>query len=110
MGGDCKKATKMRGTRKDEQVQKMARDVVFEVSGTLIENVKEFVYLGRTVEENDQDEPAIQRSLKRARAKWSKIGRILSREGANPRTMATFYKAIVQSTLLYGAESWVLTK
>jgi hypothetical protein len=110
MGGECIKATKTRKARKDEQVQKTARDVVFEVSGVPIENVKEFLYLGRTVEENDDDEPAIQRNLKRAREKWSKIGRILSREGANPRTMATFYKAIVQSTLLYGAESWTLTK
>jgi hypothetical protein len=110
MGGECKKATKTREARKDEQVQKTARDVVFEVAGTPIENVKEFLYLGRTVEENDKDEPAIQWNLNRARAKWSKIGRILSREGANPQTMATFYKAIVQSTLLYGAESWALTK
>ena len=110
MGGECKKATKTREARKDEQVQKTARNVVFKVSGTPIENVNEFVYLGRTLEENDKDEPAVQWSLNRARAKWSKIGRILSRDGANPRIMATFYKAIVQSTLLYGAESWALTK
>jgi hypothetical protein len=28
------------------------------------------------------------------------IGKILSTEGAKPQTMATFYKAIAQSTLL----------
>ena len=109
MGVECKKATKTREARNDKKVQKKAREVVFEVTGTPIESVKCFQYLGRTVEENDQDRPAIQRNLKRAREKWGKIGRILSREGAKPRTMATFYKAIVQSVLLYGSETWALT-
>jgi hypothetical protein len=54
MGAECIKATKTWEARKDEQVQKTARDVVFEVSGTPIENVKEFLYLGRTLEENDK--------------------------------------------------------
>jgi hypothetical protein len=110
-GKDCKKATRTRKARKDAKLQKTAREVVFMVEGRPIENVKEFKYLGRILEENDQDWPAVQRNLKRARQKWGMIGRILSREGANePRTMATFYKAIIQSVLLYGSETWVLTK
>ena len=35
--------------------------------------------------------------------------KLLRREGAFPRVMGHFYKAIVQAVLLYGAESWVLT-
>jgi hypothetical protein len=38
------------------------------------------------------------------------IGRILSREGAKPQTMATFYKAIAQSTLISRSKSGALTK
>ena len=32
------------------------------------------------------------------------------REGANAKTMATFYRTIVQAVLLYGAESWCVSK
>ena len=34
---------------------------------------------------------------------------MLAREGANPRVSAMFYKAVVQSVLLYNCESWVVT-
>jgi hypothetical protein len=34
---------------------------------------------------------------------------VLQRENAPPRVSTKFYKAIVQSVLLYGSESWVLS-
>jgi hypothetical protein len=110
MSEDCKKATRSRQARLDEKRQQAAREFTFTVAGTPIERVKEFKYLGRVLDESDDDWPALQSNLKKAREKWSRIGRILSREKAKPRIMATFYKAIIQSVLLYGAESWVLTK
>ena len=36
------------------------------------------------------------------------FNRILGREGAYPRTSSTFYKAVVQATLLFGSETWVM--
>ena len=48
--------------------------------------------------------------LKRAREKWGRIAGILSDEGANPKTMGYFYKPIAQAILLYGSESWTLTR
>jgi hypothetical protein len=48
-------------------------------------------------------------NLRKARIKWGRISRILSKDGEDPKAMASFYKAIVQSVLLYGSESWVLT-
>ena len=76
--------------------------VVFNISGVPIKNVKEFKYLGRILEDRDSDAPAVARNLKRARQKWGMIGRILSNKKAHPKTMATFYKAVIQSVLLYG--------
>jgi hypothetical protein len=50
-----------------------------------------------------------QQNLRKARMKWGRISRILSMDGADPKAMASLYKAIVvQSVLLYGSESWVL--
>ena len=40
---------------------------------------------------------------------WGKLVRILSREGAEKRVSGTFFKAVVQQVLLFGADTWVLT-
>jgi hypothetical protein len=55
------------------------------------------------------DWPAIYSNLSKARKRWGMVARVLTREGATPRTSAIFYTAIVQSTLLYGAETWDAT-
>jgi hypothetical protein len=107
---DCKKATKSRQAHLDEKVQQSARQHIFTVSGIPLERVSQFKYLGRLLDEDDKDGPALQANLEKARQKWCRIGRILSREQATPRIMATFYKAIIQAVLLYGSESWVVTK
>ena len=66
--------------------------------------------MGRIVDESDKDEPAIDRNIQRARGIWTRLGKLLAREDANPIAMGIFYKVIVHSVLLYGAESWVITK
>ena len=37
------------------------------------------------------------------------MSEILSREGARPQLSRFFFKAIVQSVLIFGAETWVVT-
>ena len=107
---DCVRWTAIRKKRAEDKVnKKTVRETVFNVQGVLIENVLEFKYLGRVVNNKDDDRPTMMENLKKARMKWGRISRILSKDGANPKAMASFYKAIVQSVLLYGSESWVLT-
>jgi hypothetical protein len=55
----------------------------------------------RVLEEAANDNHAIDRQLNRARQKWGRVGKVLSSQGAEPRVMGYFYKAIVQSVLLY---------
>jgi len=62
----------------------------------------QFRYLGRILDngDNDDDDHAEDRQLERARAtKRGRIGRILSTRGANPRTMGYFYKVILLCNL-----------
>ena len=66
-------------------------------------------YLGRIVSEDDDDTPAIEANIKKAKAKWAMYKKLLTREHASRRVMGHFYKAIVQSILSYGAETWVIT-
>ena len=37
------------------------------------------------------------------------LSRIMSQEGADPKVLGNFYKAVAQAVFLFGAETWVLT-
>ena len=73
-----------------------------------METVEEFRYLGSILTQDDNDTPTIIRQIKKSRQSWNGIARILRYEGANAITMAKFYLAVVQSILLYGADSWTI--
>jgi exonuclease III len=108
---DCIKWTTIREQRQSNvSEQEISRNTVFTTGGETIENVTEFKYLGRILRNNDSDNAAVESNIQKARMKWGRLCRLLTREGTYPKAMATFYKAIVQSVLLYGSESWVLTK
>ena len=71
--------------------------------------VPSFKYLGRVLLASDNDWPAVIRNLTKARAVWRRMARILIREGERTRVSGFFFKAIVWSVLLFGAETWVVT-
>ena len=45
----------------------------------------------------------------KARKSWGRLSRILSREGADPKVLWFFYKAVAQALLLFGTDTWFLT-
>ena len=49
-------------------------------------------------------------NIRKARANWGRLARILGREGADQTVSHSFYTAVTQQVLLFGAESWLLTK
>jgi hypothetical protein len=108
--GGCVLWTASRKKRADNKVnQKAVRDTVFNIQGAPIGKVTEFKYLGWVVNNKDDDRQTVIENLRKARIKWGRISRILSKDGADPKAMSSFYKAIEQSVLLYGSELWVLT-
>ena len=76
----------------------------------MLQQVRQFRYLGRIFTDNDDDSICIKENLKIARNRWNSIAKILKDEGSNAKTMAKFYITIVQAVLLYGADSWVISK
>ena len=72
------------------------------------ENVPTFRYLGQTLDQTDDDLPAVRRNIMRERLVWGRLGKILRREGADPKVLASFFRAAVQAILLYGSETWAL--
>jgi hypothetical protein len=81
----------------------------FTIKNKPIKNTDEFKYLGIILEKNDNDWPAIRRSISRAQMVWGHLQKLLTKDTADPKDMTPMYKAVVQAVLLYGAETWVLT-
>ena len=71
--------------------------------------VSVFKYYGRLLSYNDDDWPAVSSNLRKARAKWARLSKVLSSEGVSGRLAGRFYVAVVQSVLLFGSETWVIT-
>ena len=72
--------------------------------------VTEFRYLGRVLNDTDDDWPAVAGNIRKAREIWGRLARVLGREGTDPKVSCSFYTAVTQQFLLFRAESWVLTK
>ena len=107
----CKRgAERLRRLNQTERSRQVVRNVSFSVDGEAIERETQFKYLGRILEEKDDDNYAIDRQLSRAKAKWARVGKLLSATTTNPRVRGYFYKAILQAVLLYGSESRVISK
>ena len=66
--------------------------------------------MGRVLNQMDEDWPAVRRNIGRVRQGWGRLGEFLRREGADPIVAASFYRAVVQAVLLFGAGTWVLTE
>ena len=56
----------------------------------------------------DNDWPAVAGNIKKARRSWVRMAWVLGREGEDPKVSQTFYIAVTQQVLLFGAETWVL--
>ena len=102
-----KEEEKMRTYRTNNM--KQVRNIFF-VYDKKLEQVSEFKYLGRILTDTDDDTKATDNQLRKAKQQWNSIAKLLKREGANANTKAKFYVAVVQTVLLYGTDSWVITE
>ena len=57
----------------------------------------------------DDDWTEVIQNLAKVRAVWWRMMRILSREGARLQVYGLLFKAYIQSVLLFGTETWVMT-
>ena len=75
------------------------------VYGKPLEKVHQYTYLGRPLTATDDDWPAVRKNIGKATGRWMGISKIITKAGLNQKARTTFYRAIVHSTLLFGAES-----
>ena len=77
--------------------------------GRPLEMVISFTYLGRVLTTSENDLMAVVANLLMSRCKWVQLSRILGWEGADLQTSGTLYNTVVQATLLFEPETWVMT-
>lgn len=106
----CRQIAQTRLQAEQVRAATRARTQRFTIDGEELKSVETFKYLGRIVSSTDNDWPALQRNLTKARQRWGMISRVLRRHGANARISGKFYKAAVLTILLYSSETWVWTK
>lgn len=105
---DCALHTKRRFQREQFVANYLASSHTFSLSDQPLPKVTTYRYLGRLLTSNDSDWPTLYHNLSKARRQWSCIARVLVTEHVQPKAAGMFYKAVVQSILLYCSETWVL--
>ncbi len=67
-----------------------------------------FRYLGRILAQDDDDVRAVRNQIKKVGEIWARVGQVLMANNTPPKVSAKFYKAVMQSVLLYGSKTWNL--
>ena len=78
--------------------------------GTTIEQVQKMVYLGSITTEDGESEVENKRRIEITRYAFSNMRAVLSSRNISINTRMRLTKCYVWSTLLYGAETWTITK
>ena len=68
-----------------------AKEVVFYCGNVAIKRVQQFKYLGRVLQEHDNDDFAVDRQLERAHTTWGRVGKVLAaKQGVDCSVMGYF--------------------
>ena len=79
------------------------------VYGNKLNSVQEFAYLGSTISSNGCIDNEIQRRMAKDSASFGRLlQRLRNNHHVSTRVKGKIYRAIVLSTVLYGAEAWTV--
>ena len=106
----CLLGTDKRVQRETAVTSVLALQCTFMVHGDVLEQAEVFKYLGRLLDQDDDNIQAMRQQICKARGIWARVGQVLQGENATPCVAAKFYKAVVQAVLLYGSKTWNLTQ
>jgi len=81
-----------------------------EIDGTAVDDAKHFIYLGATVSETGGTNEDIRRRLGHARLAYNKLKSVWNNSQFGRKTQMKLLKSNVLSVLLYGSETWKMTK
>ena len=85
----------------------MEEDII--VDETTLNPVKEFTYLGSIIASDGHIEAELQRRMSKASMSFGRLReRLWNNHNVSIRVKGKIYRAIILSTLLYGAETWTI--
>ena len=105
----CQRGEERKRCHLAEEEARAGTELAITAYGIPLAPVTPFKYLGRVLSAADDGWPEVVNKLWRARKEWAQLTRVLSREGADARTLSQIYLAVGQSFMLYGSEMWVIT-
>ena len=106
----CKKGAERTRRRLEETETRENADLAFHAYRKPMEAMSECRYLGRLLMATDDEWTEMTGNIRKAWVSWGRLVRVLGREGADPKVSRSFYTAVTQQVLLFGAETWVLTQ
>ena len=80
------------------------------VNNEPVEDVSEFTYLGAMVDKEGGWDKDTKNMLQKARGAFNRMNRILSTRNIGRNTKIHLFKTSMRPILLYGSETWKLTK
>ena len=104
----CVKGVESKRIRLEVEEARAGTERVLRAYGLPLTNVLAFKYLVLILTATDEDQPEVVSNPQKAWEKWVWMLRILRWEVENTQTPRTFFKAVVQSVLLFGSEMWVV--
>ena len=105
----CQRGSERKWSSLAEEEARAGAETAFTVYGIPLAQVTYFKNLGRIFTASDDDWPAVASNLRKARREWAQLKRVLVWEGADDRALGQIYLAVVQSVMMYGSETWVMT-
>ena len=73
----CRTGTERKGRRLAEAEMRVTSERAFHAYGVQMREVTEFKYLGRVLTDTDDDWPAVAGNIRKARASWGRLARVL---------------------------------
>ena len=80
------------------------------LEGESLEEVDEFIYLGSTVDKVGGADADIKNRIRKARASFQQLKNVWNTNTISTTTKTRLFNTIVKPVLLYGSETWKLTK
>jgi len=80
------------------------------ISGNPVEVVESFVYLGSEIHSSGSSEPEVLRRIGLAKSCFNLLNRGIWRSSISVLTKVQLYRTYIQPVLLYGSETWALTR
>ena len=105
----CKKGVKRKIWHLEAGEERAVTSRAFSAYRRPIDMVLFFKYLRRVPSAADYDCLEVVKNLVKLQTVSRRMSRIMSREGTRPRVSGFFFKVLVQSVYLFGAETWVVT-